>query len=626
MDYAVSSLKYWGKKTNQELNLYVAQNLKGMSTNDAQDAKEFIKKKIENHKLPEKIADTVNINVIQNVLNNDYKLDGAKSVDSFRDTILGGLMDYPLESTEVGHDILALFSTPYITNRATKPEQIGKSRLYLLKRRDPHLTAQYENVYNLTTRMYTDSMYNFAREIIDEVNNKLDENNKLNRDGDTSKYGKYVLPIITQEIAKFAVVKGLFPDITYEINPDRGGITYDYNSMKKKSLKSLGIPNTSQENEAENLVLALKSGIKNISKKDKAKLVKAIYKMIEGTNLKSFEMAEMIVDRTKSGMELRVDAAKDFSNMDGLRNGLDRFDDNWDEVIRVLGAIGRGVHEVNPNAYIVPEITNEVDLYKLGEGDMSDRFNWRKQTYGIENSNEMTYDYTNDLIRKLIREGDVDAVANYQSYFSNIEAIYGKRGDDGADWGPNQDMRMHNVFRRAPRRFERKDEGFQTEAEEFLYSGPLDSIIKSYTFVENHDKPRINHILSLDMGLFFANLNNNVTPQEKEYRRRAYEVLNPDKDSYNEDAVNRFDFSNVSAMAVARGESLNAGFYHAIQAIAKQKDINSNDLIPEKDIAPLVRDLKNIVAELASGRDGNVRFEPDNFGVEERLSISAFSS
>ena len=618
LDYAVSSLKYWGKETNQELNLYVAQTLRGMNTTDAQAAKEFLNNKIKEHKLPEKMNDNINIEVIGNVLKNRYKLEGAKSVDNFRDTILGGLMDYPLEATEFGHDILALFSTPYITNRATKPDQIGKSRISLLKKKDPHLTEQYEKVYNLTTRMYTDSMYPFAKEIIDEVNNKLDNNNKLNREGDTSKYGKYVLPIISQEIAKFAVIKGLFPDTKYEINQERGGITYnDYDALKRKSLKSLGIPHTSQENEAEDLVLALKSGIRNISKKDKAQLVKAIYKMIEGTNLKNFEMAEMIVDRTKSGMELRVDAAKDFANMDGLRNGLDRFDDNWNEAIRVLGAIGQGVQEVNPNTYIVPEITNEVDLYKLGEGDMSGRFNWIKDVHPIEHSDNISHYYVNDLIKKLIREGNANAVANYQSYFSNVESIFGKRGDDGADWGADQYNRMFQIFAKAPSVYHKNVGGIFGDSEEFLYSGQLDSIIKSYTFVENHDKPRINHILSLDMGLFFANLDYNSKPEEKDYRRRAYAVLNPDKNPNDTGAVDSFDFSNVSSMAVARGESLNKAFEESVKAVATKKDTSNKDLIPQNQIGQVIFNLKKIVAELASGRDEEIRFEPDNFGVEE---------
>ncbi len=614
LDYAVSSLNYWIGKTNQEYNLYVAQNLRGMDINNAAEAGKFIQDKIKKGILPEKInQEKINTEIIENVLNGDYLLHGKDSVDNFHDTILGGLMAYPLESTEAGKDILALFSTPYITNRATKPEYIGKSRIELLKHRNPHLTEQYENVYNLTTRMYAEEMYDFARKVIDDINADLPNNSKLNRDGDTSDYGKYVIPIITQEIAKFAVVKGLFPDVDYKINKERGGITYDYDEMKKKSLKSLGINLTNQENEAEDLVLKLKRGIRNISESDRKHLVKAIHKMIDGTNVKDFEMAEMIVDRTGLGMQLRVDAAKDFSNMDGLRNGADRFDDNWNQVIRVLNTIGSNVRKVNPNIYIVPEITNEVDLYKLGEGDMSDRFNWKKGVY------DGKFEYTDDLIMKLIRETQIDAVANYQKYFTNIGAIYGKKGDDGQDWGENQDERMYNIFRQAKSedRYDRNRDGANDAAEAFLFSVPYDSINKSYTFVANHDKPRINHVLSLDMGLFFANLNNNLSGQEKEYRRRAYEVLNPDKDPNNTKAVDDYDFSYVSSMAIARGESLNHAFYNALNELSNKKDSKGYDLINPAQKDEILFGLKKVVADFAAGKYKDIYFEPDNFGVEE---------
>ncbi len=617
LDYAVSSLKYWTGKTNQELNLYVAQTLRGMDTKDADKAYDFLQKQIKDGNLPRKMNNSYNNpvtrEVVYNVLNDDYLLKGAKSLDNFHDTILGGLMSYPLESTEVGKDILALFSTPFITNRATQLKQVGLSRIDLLKQGNPHLTPQYEDVYNTTTRMYSGEMYNFARSVIDEVNDKLPQSSKLNKGGDTSDYGKYVLPIITQEIAKFAVVKGLFPDIESHINKDRGGITYDYESMRKKSLKGLHIYPTSQENEAEDLILKMKSGIKNISAKDRKQLVDAVYKMIEGTNLKDFQMAEMIVDRTKSGMDLRVDAVKDFSNMDGLRNGADRFDDNWNEVIRILNAIGEGTRKVNPNIYIVPEVTDEVDLYKLGEGDLSERFNWKKGFY------DGKYLYKDDIIMKLLRETGADAVANYQKLFTNIESIHGKRADDGLDWGENQDSRMFDVFRRAP--FEDlADESKRwanESAEEFLYTLPYDAVNKSYTFVDNHDKPRINHVLSLDMELFYANLNNNYTPKEKEFRRRAYEVLNPDKSKWNEYTVENYDFSYVSPMAVARGESLNKAFEVSVNNIAGSKDEHGRELINPAQKDSIIFGLKNVVAELASGRYRGINFEPDNFGVED---------
>lgn len=600
LDYAVSSLKYWTGKTNQLLNLYVAQTLKGIDTKDSSKANALIQKNIADNKLPKKINDCVNDSVVNHVIENEYLLRDANPGYSYNETILDGIMSYPLESTEFGKDILALFSTPYITNRATKAKYIGKSRFELLKDNNPHLTEQYKDVYNLTTHVYTNQMFNFAKEIINEVNKKLPDDLKLDNGKEPSDYGKYVLPIITQEIAKYAVVKGLFPDVETSINKDMGGVSYDYDAMRKKSLNGLNIKYSSQEREAEELIIKLRNGINQISDKDKKALVNSIYRMIEGTNLKSFQMAEMIVDRTKSGIDWRIDAAKDFSNMDALRNGADSFEDNWERVIYVLKSLADGVRSQNPNSYIVAEVTDEVDLHRKGDGAHSDRFVWKKY---YDNGN---FVYRNDIVRKLLRESGIDSVANYSNYFTNIAAIFGKKGDDGEDWGTNQEDRMYNIFRR----------GTDDSAEDFLYSGPYDSILKSYTFVDNHDKPRINHVLSLDMELFYANLNNSYTSKEQENRRRAFVVLNPEIEAsdYN---VKNFDYSSVSSMAVARGEALHAAFYKAIEVLKNTKDAECKAVIDSSKKDALFMGLKNVIAEFAAGKYKGMNYEADNFGAEE---------
>lgn len=615
LDYAVSSLKYWTRKTNQSLNLYVAQNLQKIDSNDSHSTYEKMKGLIESGVLPRKIYDNIDETVVQNVLNDDYILHGAESVENYHNTILDGLMNYPLESTEVGKDILALFSTPYITNRATRPEFVGESRLELLRQRNPHLTKQYEDVYNLTTNMYTGAMYNFAQDVIEEVNKKLPRESKLNKGADASDFGKYVLPIITQEIAKYAVVKGLFPDVKVEIDSERGGIKYDYDALRKKTLKSLDIDNTSQKNEAEELMLYLRAGIGRISPDDKKKLVKAVYKMIENTNLKSFQMAEMIVDRTKSGIDWRIDALKDFSNMDGLRNKADTFEDNWEQVVQISKALVDGIKSENKNAYVVAEITDEVDLHKLGDGESSERFVWKKDPYSVGEYTDhngkhdiYNYDYRNDITKKLLRESGIDAVANYAFYFTNIAAIFGKRGDNGIDWNPGQYYRIYNIFSRD------KSNEF---AEDFLYSGPYDSIIKTYSFVDNHDKPRINHVLSLDMQLFLANLNDSSTDEARWYRKRAYEVLNPDKDSNDEYAVQNYDYSYVSAMAVARGEALNNAFGRALDYLSKEQDSHGRYIVDRERKGEMLQNFKRVVAEFAAGRYNNINYEANNFGVEE---------
>lgn len=583
LDYAVSSLNYWTKKTSQDLNLYVAQTLKGLNNANALS---LIREKVKNNELPQKVTSNVSKNVIKNVMNDNYVLQGTQSTLSYDDIILSGLMDFPLEAIEFGKDILALFSTPYITKRATAPEYIGMSRFDLYKDDDPHITRQYKHLYDKSTKIYTGSMLDFAKSVLDKVNTKLPEDAKLVRQDETSDYGKYVIPIVANEIAKFAVVKALYPEVKTTINKDTGKISYDYESMKKISTQTLNINSPSQEKNAEKLIKLIDSGISSISEKDKKELVNSICKMLEGTNEKSFKMAEVIVDRTQAGVDWRIDAAKDFANIDAIRNFEDDFEDSWENVIRVIKAMTKGIRDANPNAYIVAEVTDEVDLHKMGNPDNSERFYYKDND-------------RNDIVRKFEREAQVDSIANYSYFFNGVPQIFGKRGEDGEDYGLSQGNAMHNTM--------------SMYNDKFLYSGPYGSILTSYTFANNHDKPRMNHIMSLDMGFFYANLNK---PENFEYRKRAFQVLNPDKNA-DDKSVNDFDYSYVSAKAVARGEALNSAFYKSVEVLANQKDSYGTPLIDSKNKDSIRNGLRQTVADLAGGKYMNKNYEADNFGVEE---------
>lgn len=597
-DYAISSIRYWTRKTNQILNLYTAQALKGIDEKNANKALKAINDQIAAKVLPQKLSYEINKDVVQNVLDGSYTLHGTDSVENLHDTILNGLMEFPLESAELGKDILSLFSTPYMTKRATAPDQIDKSRLDMLREGNPHLTNDTKELYDRTTHMYSDTMYDFANEVLSDLNKKLPDDLKLNRFEDTSAYGKYVVPLLTQEIAKFAIMKGLVPDLKYHIDPNNGGIIYDASS-KNSSLKSLGIKSLSQKHDVDALISKVNSGIRNISASDKKELVKALHKMIDGTNLTSFKMAEMIVDRAKGGLDFRFDAAKDVSDMDSLRNANDTFEDNWNQVIKFWSNVTNAVYKENRNSYLVAELTDEIDLHKMGGGADSERFKYYK-----EEDRSKEYKYRNDITRKFLRETGITATANYNHFFTDVAGIFGKLGESGVDRGNNQGYRIHNILRKG------------RDGEEFLFSAPYESILKSYTFVDNHDKPRILHILSMDMGLFYADLND---IGQYEYRKRAYSVLHPEINTgdLTQEFINSKSFSSVSAKAVARGEALNSSFYRALDKMSQSKDGHGNFRLEPKAKDKLFQLIQGIVGQLASGKYQGKTFDADNVGVEE---------
>ena len=81
---------------------------------------------------------------------------------------------------------------------------------------------------------------------------------KLLDENGVSEYGQYVIPLIAEDVAKYAVVKALMPEVGVK-QIDNGEIAYDYDTMMKKgSLRNMGINGDSQEDEANQIVNKIK--------------------------------------------------------------------------------------------------------------------------------------------------------------------------------------------------------------------------------------------------------------------------------------------------------------------------------------------------------------------------------
>ena len=79
-------------------------------------------------------------------------------------------MDLPLDAIEVGDDIAGVLSSPYISKRATKEDQIGVSRFDLSKLNNPHLVEPYAKNYKNVNALFQNEVKNFADEVIKKVN------------------------------------------------------------------------------------------------------------------------------------------------------------------------------------------------------------------------------------------------------------------------------------------------------------------------------------------------------------------------------------------------------------------------------------------------------------------------
>lgn len=583
-DYAVTSGIFWTQKTKDILTLYAAQNLKDIENKSADEILEKINDNIENNIFPARIKN-LNLNVIQNILDGKYISNRKFYPDSYKDQVKMGLMNLPLDSIELGDNIAGVLATPYISKRAIHKDEIGISKYDLYKKGNPQVTDEYKRGYDYTQKMYDKELSEFALKILDNVQKVLPQ--KFSEGTETSLYGKYALPILTQEIAKFAVIKALKPDAKVYADAKTGEIGYDYDALKEVSLQSLGIFGASPEDEAMSLISKIRSGITKIGDKDKKFLEDALVKSLKGTSAESFALADMIVDRSETGLDWRIDAAKDIGNMDSLRNQNTDFDYTWGRVTDFWKMFSDKILEINPNSYLVAELTDEYDLHNIGNGHSSQK-----------------YKNALDVRRKFLNEADLTALANYTYYFNDIIGMFGQKFE-------HEPGNMKVNFNDLPAHIYHKMLYNKHDINKnYLASSDLNSLIYSYTFVGNHDKPRVLHGLALDMGMFFTDL---TDAANKEYRMRAYKIVNDRFDENNppsETEVDNFNFANISPKAVAMGEAMRTALIESLNELSE-----SNETFRENHKA-VFESLSHAVQDMVNGEYLGEHFEADAFGVK----------
>ena len=575
-DYAVSSAKYWTKKTNQILNLNVAQHLKNINGKSASEITSLIKSQANGEVFPKKL--NINQNIVENVLNNDYELKGLENSETYKDAILHNIMDTPLDSIEVGDEIASVLSSQYISKRATSEDEIGLTRFDMYKAGNPHLEPEFREVYETADKMYTQELANFANEIFSNIDAKLPENSKLHdKEGNLTDFGKYVIPQLAPEIVRFAVIKSVEPNALVTTDAQTGEISYNYNELKKTSLTSMGIIADSPEDEAELVINKIRSRVKKIQPSEKQKLANALFQSIKGTDANSFKLAEMIVDRTEAGLDWRIDATKDIADIESVRNHKTDFEYTWNQVINFWSKFADGVKEYHPDAYIAAEVTDEADIYGKGNGGKSGA----------------RYADSTEAVKKLLNEAGFTTTANYTYFSSNLTGIFGKlfADENGVERGTRHNGTILEQL---------------VGGANFLQSGPLESLLYSYTFAGNHDKCRALEGYAEDMDMVYTDLTN-VKNFEK--RQRAYKILhgmgygnNPTKE-----AVDCFNFARTSNLAIAKAESIASGMGKAKENIGL--DQNKKDLV----YGTMLQALKN----LTNGHHKGNIIEADGFGTKD---------
>ena len=480
-------------------------------------------------------------------------------------------MKLPLDSLEFGENTTGVLSTSYFSNRATTEDTIGINRFDLMKKNNPHLVEPYSNVYRKTNDIFNKELNEFAQSVIRKVNETSNEK-LIETDGNYTEYGEYVMDLIGQDIAKYAMLKSLAgSSFKYKILPN-GELTYNYDEIRNATtLKSLGINASNPTEEAEILQRKIIKGLHELSESDIAAVAKAVSTRIKGTDTDSFRIAEAPVDMSGLGLNYRLDAAKDLADIDSIRNRASDFDDTWTQLINFWGKYVQGVKSVNPHSNIIAEMTDVADVMRdTSGGPESCPYN------GWTNINNVKYNGEPDAMTKFFNETGITSEAAYAYFFTELLTNFSREFEKGD--GTNE-----------------AHDGFKHKYDLLINTRSADYLRNLYTFMGNHDKMRTIHGLAVDMQLYHSTLyyRGNDINTNRDQRIDVMRVLSGAK---NENDIplelklnidNLDYFRTVSSRAVAESKLL----------ISSIDEDFKNSSIPQEDLA-LVR---QALIDLANG-------------------------
>ncbi len=566
-DYAINSGKYWTQLSADAQFEYVSTAL-ASSSSTAGEYMAAIKKMVQNGLMPASALENIDLEVINNVLNGDYNLKRLDADDmrsdinpegfgndyKLDDYILRKVMDVPLETLPVSTNLLGIMTSPYIAKKANTDEELGVSRYDLMKAGNPNLPDKYSKVYSQMEEIYLKGIVPIIKKVIEDIPG-IEENSMV------SEYGKYVISEVAEELTKYVLVKALNPNAKININSN---YHIDFSKVDSESItmQSLGIPykGKTSEEEAQIVVDSIKNAIASMKDTDFGTIKEKMQARFSQRKLNDFKIAEMIIDRTESGLGWRIDAAKDIAAIDAVRSDADSMEKAWSNVIDFWKAYNQAVLAINPHAYTTAEITDLYDLFKNEHGKL--------------------FENDGDAERKFIQETGITAVANYNYFFSLLPDLFANASFENGtpSWMSSQEINkeLRNKL----------DEGWSHEQKVnpgFLFQSPEDGVVNSYTFVGNHDKPRALHCLALDMNLFNSNFSSD------DHKLRAAKCLQVDK--------SKIDFDKISPMAIAMGERLNTAFNGEVNDSALQTEISK------------------AISQLASGNFKGKKFDAQAFGT-----------
>lgn len=461
-DDTVQIGKFWAYEVARTLTEYTAKELSDKVKNQGKTYKEAVEELISEKKIPKR-AETI----LEQTDNKPSALDNILKMNAYGterryhlrqqkmpETIADGLMSYPFDAIEFSPDLVSVFSYPYIKNMAVTEDTVGKSRYDMFKMGDAYYNmmpedyrALYKKMDNVIASDLSAKAFNILSKLEQSTGQKLLEGKEL------TTQGREIYSMIAPDVAKFLVVSALVPSIEPNY-ANKNNLEYNTKNLNKVDLNALNLQyETTPEKTADKLINMIKTGVDKISEDKMNKFVAHLSQRLDGIDSDAVNVAKLIVEKTESGLNFRIDASKDVGDSDSVEDGAFSDAENKQRVMNFWNKFNSGFREYNPAGSSFGELTN-----------------WPSSIFA----------------EFMLRTG-FTTISDYNYFYSMLPGLYGQN-DEGTFHG--------NIASKF------SDRAYTNKGEiGYFDSATAEGLNFSHRFVGNHDKPRILHLFATNVGV-----------------------------------------------------------------------------------------------------------------------------
>lgn len=466
-DDTVQVGKFWTSEVARTLTEYTAREL-AQKVKEGKTYEQAVKELAGNGKLPKdavkitEVDDDSDASPLENILTVSYKNAGQRLYNlkpvKMPSSITDGMMSFPFDAIEFSPDLVSIFSYPYIKNMAVTKDTVGKSRYEMYQMGDQYynlMPERYRRLYQKMDSVIASDMKNQAKSILGQVGRKMNIE-VFDAKENLTQEGKELFSIISPDIAKFLIVSALDSKIMPKENDKM--LEYDPEELRKISMNSLNLQyEVSPEDKAERLIDKIQKGVDGIDENKKAIIVEHLLKRLKNINSDAINVAKLIIEKTESGLNWRIDAAKDVGTPEMVEDDRVAFDKNKKEILDFWKKFNTGVTLYNPKRHSTGELTD------WGQG----------------------------VLHEFKERAEFTTVSDYDYFFSLLPSLFGQN-DEGVHQSNFSSVIQEKLFSKG-------------NSLGYFDSGTEESLNYAHRFIGNHDKPRILHLFALDMGKFWSN-------------------------------------------------------------------------------------------------------------------------